>query len=221
MSSRKKLLTVLVNACTASNLVTGMAALFLAGLGHPRGAAWCLLASVVLDAFDGALARMWGVSSEFGAQMDSLADMTSFVIAGSVLTFYWFSPGLPVLWMGAAAGLYAVTGACRLARFNASTRVDGEFEGMPTTAMAALVATTYLTCPQLSCQWGISLVVMLSLLMVSSYPYPKFSRIGHAPAWFWVLLGVGGLVCFHLTVWGCAISYVLSGPALWLRKRLQ
>jgi CDP-diacylglycerol--serine O-phosphatidyltransferase len=218
--TKQRTLLAIVTACTSFNLLMGMAALFLSGLGRTREAAWCLLFSVLLDAVDGSLARLWNVSSEFGAQLDSLADMTSFNIAGAVLCFYWFSPGLPPLWIAAAAGLSAVTGACRLARFNSGSKVEGEFEGMPTTAMATLVAATYLTCPQLNCQWGLFLVVTLSLLMVSGYPYPKITRIARYPWQFWAVLGVGGLLCLHWTVWACAIAYVLSGPSVWLRRKL-
>ena len=216
-----KILITLVNACTGINLMLGIATVISASLGYQRIGALCLLSSVIFDAADGTLARLWGVSSEFGAQFDSLADMTSFITAGSVLTFFWFAPGLPLPWIGAASGLYVLTGACRLARFNSGSKVDGEFQGLPSTAMAALVATTYLSYPQLNCLWGLWLTVTLSLLMVSYYPYPKLNRILRYPRWIFGVIALVAVVCFKAAVWLCAVGYIVSGPLVWLRRKLS
>ena len=55
--------------------------------GDVRFAAMCLVACVAFDGLDGALARKLGVSSPFGAQMDSLADMCSFGLAAPVVVY--------------------------------------------------------------------------------------------------------------------------------------
>ena len=182
--------------------------------GQLQIAATCLLASVIWDAADGFLARRWNVASEFGAQLDSLADMTSFNIAGSLLTYYWFSPPANSLGMGLAASLYAVMGACRLARFNSGPKLTDEFQGMPTTAVAFMVALTCLTCPSLDENIGLGLVVTLALLMVSHFPYPKLVKILNCPPWAWAtLLGLARYSFVH-TTWACMAAYVLSGPAI-------
>ncbi len=80
---------VLVTLCTCFNMFLGLLSLYLALCGQPFWAAWALLASVCFDACDGYLARKWGVASEFGAQLDSLADFASFCLAGGVLAYAW------------------------------------------------------------------------------------------------------------------------------------
>lgn len=198
----------------------GLASLVASSQGKLQTAAACLFASVLWDAADGFLARRWNVASEFGAQLDSLADMTSFNIAGSLLTFYWFSPPIHPLGMGLAASLYAVMGACRLARFNAGPKRLDEFQGMPTTAVAFMVALTCLTCPSLNSTLGLGLVVTLALLMVSHFPYPKLVKILECPWWTWA--AVVGLARFNFigTVWTCMAAYIISGPVIgMLRSR--
>src|SRR4029453_18940620 len=80
----RKFRFALVNACTLASLGLGLLAIFLAMQGEVRCGAACLVACVAFDGLDGALARKLGVSSPFGAQMDSLADMCSFGLAAPV-----------------------------------------------------------------------------------------------------------------------------------------
>ncbi len=213
--------TVVVTGVTGLNLILGLAALLSLSLDKTTLAAWCLLVAVLLDSADGALARHWEVSSEFGAQLDSLADMTSFIVAGAVLTFYWFSPQVPLALIVTSSSLYVLTGAIRLARFNTELKLKDEFTGMPTTAVAALVSLTYLTYPQLSSWWGIFLVVLMSSLMVSVFPYPKFCRILRYPPWFWAIMMIGAMLDLSWTIWLSAVAYIASGPAKWLFQRMK
>jgi CDP-diacylglycerol--serine O-phosphatidyltransferase len=215
-------LSFVVNSCTASNLIFGMISLMNSGRGCTRLAAWCLLAAVIMDAVDGFLARRWRVASEFGANLDSLADMTSFNIAGAVLTFYWFSgAGVPYYLMGLASLLYAVMGACRLARFNTAPKLSGEFQGVPTTGVAVIVAITHLTCPAINPWLGMSLVTLLSILMVSTFPYPKFDRMLKYPAWIWGAWLVVAYCNFLWTMWLSIGLYLLAGPLIWLSRKSQ
>ena len=203
------------------NLVFGMISLMNSGRGCPAAAAWCLLGSEIMDAADGYLARRRHVVSEFGANLDSLADMASFNIAGAVLTFYWFSPQVPPYLMGTAAVLYSVLGACRLARFNISPKNPDEFQGIPTTGVAVMVAVAHLASPGINAWMGMCCVVLLSVLMVSPFPYPKTPRLLRCPVWLWVALLLTAQISFPWAVWGSIVLYVLSGPAIWLRRRGQ
>ena len=130
-----------VNACTLASLVLGLSAIFVA-LGHHdiRVAAACLIACVAFDGIDGALARKLGVSSPFGAQMDSLADMCSFGIAAPVVVYAWLSGSAPTVAVAAACAMVAVCAAIRLARFNVSPKDGRFFCGVPTTMTAAVLA---------------------------------------------------------------------------------
>jgi CDP-diacylglycerol--serine O-phosphatidyltransferase len=182
-------------------------------------AALCLLGSVVWDAADGFLARRWQVASEFGAQLDSLADMTSFGIGGGAFVYGWFQGSLPLGWLAPLSCWFGLTGAWRLARFNVGPKLSGEFFGLPTTAVATLLAVTYLTCPGLASCWpGAVLAAVLAGLMISPLPYPKFTRVGELPRWLLVVLPLAGLVHLDWTIWTCSTLYLLSGPWIWVRR---
>jgi CDP-diacylglycerol--serine O-phosphatidyltransferase len=212
---------VIVNAFTGLNLALGLLALFAAAGGLIPVAAWCLLACVALDACDGSLARHWRVTTDFGAQLDSLADMTSFCIGSGVLAYYWlYQPHVPFPLIAAASGLYVLSGAIRLARFNAAPPNSTYFTGMPTTFVAAIMALTYLLFPKLETGFGIALVVLLAVLMVSMFPYPKLSQLRRLPPLVWPALAVCALVSPAWTFWALALVYILTGPLVWVRGRL-
>ena len=122
---------LIVNGFTSFNLMIGVLSLIVAGTGHKALAAWGLLLCVLLDSCDGSLARHWQVTSEFGAQLDSLADMTSFIIASVALTYYWAQPTTPFPLLLIVCGLYTLAGAFRLARFNSSPEDRRLLPGYP------------------------------------------------------------------------------------------
>ena len=208
----------LVTACTSANLLLGLLAVLAVMAGFPSVAAWCLLICVVMDALDGALAKFWNVATPFGAQLDSLADMTSFIVAGSVLAFAWLKPFIALPIIGAASGLWLLTGAYRLARFNV-TAPGPYFTGLPTTFVTAVLSGTYLTAPHLPAVWALALVVTLACLMVSFFPYPKRGQLKRVPVWLWITVASGAVVNFHGTLWLLALAYILSGPILWVARR--
>ena len=138
-------------------------------------AAICLLGSVLLDGCDGNLARHWRCTSPFGAQLDSMADMTAFGVATALLAYYWVmekEPSWAILVM-VVSGLVALMSAIRLARFNVSPSNASYFQGIPTTGAACIIAITYLTSPHLAPIWVLVLVGFVALLMVSFFPYMK------------------------------------------------
>jgi CDP-diacylglycerol--serine O-phosphatidyltransferase len=111
--------------------------------------------AVLFDFLDGTIARMARATSEFGIELDSIADVLSFGIAPALLAFAWGYgrvPGLHKLgW--AASFLFVICGALRLARFNVLARqpkpdlppkhpkADKKaFVGMPIPAGASMVA---------------------------------------------------------------------------------
>ncbi|HSB12024.1 MAG TPA: CDP-alcohol phosphatidyltransferase family protein, partial [Blastocatellia bacterium] len=78
----------------------------------------------LFDALDGRVARMTNATSEFGLELDSIADVVSFGIAPALLAFAWGYGQVPELhnvgW--AASFLFVICGALRLARFNVQAR---------------------------------------------------------------------------------------------------
>lgn len=129
---------------------------------HLDWAAIAILFAIPFDALDGRIARMTNTASDFGKELDSLADVITFGVAPSLLAFIWGFHFLPesvnhqlrddLLHAGAfICFLYLIGGASRLARFNishdAQPRNPGRpgrkyFVGMPIPAAAGLLAAS-------------------------------------------------------------------------------
>jgi CDP-diacylglycerol--serine O-phosphatidyltransferase len=208
-----------VNSCTLASLALGLLAIFLAMHGDVRLAAGCLVACVVFDGIDGALARKLGVASPFGAQMDSLADMCSFGLAAPVVVYAALAHTVPTAAAAIACMLVAGCAAIRLARFNVSPKDGKFFSGVPTTMAAAVLAVTVLIGIPIP---GIALlagVALLAFAMVSSFPYAKLARLLKLPPWLWLAPIVGTLIDARLTFVFVVAAYLISGPVMWLRAR--
>ena len=174
--------------------------------------------AVFFDGLDGRIARMTNTVSDFGRELDSLADVITFGIAPAVLAFLWgvlfvASPdeGNLLSHLSRAGYLlaffYLLCGAVRLARFNVQTnpmpknpgRPDRKyFVGMPIPAAAGFVAAVVFVDPSpvrsfvFSVIWLI-LLGIVSLLMVSSWRYPSFKQISISkphPTLVTLLIGV-------------------------------
>jgi len=159
--------------------------------------------SFLLDGFDGRIARMTNTTSEFGRELDSLADVISFGIAPAVLAYTW-----GVQFVNTAAGpafldqlqragkfisfLFLVCGAARLARFNIQKNPVPKnpgaphrkyFVGLPIPAGASMVAAVVFFCdsvPITNFAWSIAwlaLLALLSFLMVSTWRYWSFKEL--------------------------------------------
>jgi CDP-diacylglycerol---serine O-phosphatidyltransferase len=186
---------------------------------HVQYAAMAIGVSVFVDGLDGRIARMTNTVSDFGREMDSLADVISFGIAPAVLAFAWGvqfvePPGNPLVMEYLRrtgyflAFVFLLCGAMRLARFNIQKnpvpknpgRPDRKyFVGLPIPAAAgALASVVYATGGEplhwwiLSAAW-LALVGLLSFLMVSTWRYPSFKDLAltrpRSPLTF-VVLGI-------------------------------
>ncbi len=218
---RRRVSFALVNACTLASLGLGLLAIFLAMNGDVRLAAAFLVACVAFDGLDGALARKLGVSSPFGAQMDSLADMCSFGLAAPVVVYASLAHSVPTPAAAVACIMVAGCAAIRLARFNVSPKDGKFFSGVPTTMAAAVLALAVLIelpVPGLALLGG---VAVLAFAMVSGFPYAKLARIVKLPPWVWLMPVVGALVDARLTFVFLVMAYLMSGPVLWVRARLN
>lgn len=126
------------NSITLLNLIFGCCALVSILYGQYILAFWLLVAAVAADYADGLVARLLGVSSEMGKELDSLADMVSFgVVPGaiyySLLTIAFDVQDQPGLqWVGAIGFLVTAFSCLRLAKFNLDTRQTEGFIGLPT-----------------------------------------------------------------------------------------
>ncbi|MFV2088792.1 CDP-alcohol phosphatidyltransferase family protein [Micromonospora sp. LOL_021] len=210
---------VLVNSTTLASLTLGLTAIFLAMEGDVRPAAVCLIACVVFDGLDGALARRLGVASPFGAQMDSLADMCSFGLAAPVVVYASLAGSVSTTAAAVACALVAGCAAIRLARFNVSPCDGRFFTGVPTTLAAAVLGLGVLIDVPIPGGAQLAVVALLAFAMVSSFPYAKLARLIKLPPWLWVVPVVGALIDVRLTFGLTVLAYLASGPLLWLHQR--
>lgn len=163
---------VLPNIFTGANLVFGMLALVYAIEDKFVIGSVLILIAAVLDRFDGKLARKMGASSEFGKELDSLADLVSFGVAPAVTAYLWRLDNLGVAGILVMV-LFVLCGALRLARFNIMN-VSEYFLGVPITIAGSLVAVMVLVAGKAHVAVAALLVLVLSGLMVSSVRLPKF-----------------------------------------------
>jgi CDP-diacylglycerol--serine O-phosphatidyltransferase len=165
---------------TVGNLFCGYACIVHAMRGEYATAAPFIGFAMVLDMLDGRIARLTGTASDFGIELDSLADVVSFGMAPAILSFAW---GLqPLGRVGWAVGfLFVAAAALRLARFNIQVGSQDKryFVGMPSPAAAAVPAATVFAYP---IGFGtypealavLPMVIVPALLMVSTIRFRSF-----------------------------------------------
>ncbi len=169
---------------TVGNLFCGFLSIFYATQGRLVSAAWLIVIAGFLDAFDGKIARLINVPSQFGMHFDSLADICSFGVAPAVLMFQYYQDLMLVLWLPfAACFLFLLCGTLRLARFNTQHKgpEKEDFSGLPIPSSAATLAAYIIFTQRVwestrEPQIAISLCAMLSFLMISPFEYPAFPR---------------------------------------------
>lgn len=154
-----------------------------------RWAAGLLLAAGIFDGLDGRIARATNTATEFGVQLDSLADVLSFGMAPAILAYrYGFfalgmgDPQLRAVGWGASF-FFVACGALRLARFNVQVGVVDSryFVGMPIPIGAACVAAVILCWPSSPTDLRMAYffaaeLVLVGLLMVSTVRFPSFKK---------------------------------------------
>jgi CDP-diacylglycerol--serine O-phosphatidyltransferase len=224
---------VLPSLFTTGNLFLGFWAIIKTIHGEYAEAAPLIAWAIILDLLDGRIARMTGTTSEFGGELDSLADMISFGVAPGVLAFCWGFSLMPrVGWL--AAFLFVVCGALRLARFNVQRHaVDGRFfVGLPIPAAAAQVAAWVSLLPEplgdrTQATAALCVVVTLAFLMVSTIRYRSFKTFDlRSRRSYLVVLGIALLfllVALHpkSVLLVLATAYWISGPATYLYGLLR
>ena len=126
------------NTITCCNLISGCIATYYAFQGDFLMALLFIIIGAVFDFFDGMSARLLGVSSPIGKELDSLADDITFGFAPSAIVFGFLSPLTSHLspLIAFLAFIMAAFSALRLAKFNLDERQALGFIGLPTPANA-------------------------------------------------------------------------------------
>jgi CDP-diacylglycerol--serine O-phosphatidyltransferase len=203
---------------------------------HFEIAAKAIGIAVLLDGLDGMIARLTHTTSDFGREMDSLADVISFGLAPAVLAFAWgvqfVDGGLPQQFQHQLfqagyfiAFLFLLCGAARLARFNVQKNPTPKnpghpnrkyFVGLPIPGAAGTVAAVvYAFFGEPIGYWPIAVVwlgllALLGFLMVSTWRYYSFKGIRlrqpHTPL---IVIVVGGLV-YAIWNYGHAVLPIMA-----------
>ncbi|MEW6367416.1 MAG: CDP-diacylglycerol--serine O-phosphatidyltransferase [Acidobacteriota bacterium] len=221
---------ILPSLFTTANIFCGYFAVILAMRRNFTLAVVCIFVAGLADILDGRIARMTGMSSEFGKELDSLADIISFGVAPAILVYTWafsFQKPLQLQRLGAAAGfLFVICGAIRLARFNVQIAHTDKryFVGLPIPAAAGAAASIVLVSPQRvtdlrMCVLLSLTVLLLGLLMISKLRYRSFkdvdlrSRKSVLMVFFFALFFAAMILQPRYTLLLSAASYAMSGPA--------
>jgi CDP-diacylglycerol---serine O-phosphatidyltransferase len=206
---QRKGMYILPSLFTTANLAAGYYAILQVMHGsvgeawHFDFAAKAIGFAVLFDGLDGRIARMTKTSSDFGRELDSLADVITFGVAPALLAYMWGFHLLPPFTnpefhsklgqFGAIASfLFLVAGASRLARFNIQTNPQPSnpgkpdkkyFVGMPIPAGAGVIAAVVhftlgdpLATAWMAITW-LLLVLAVGYLMVSTWRFYSFKDI--------------------------------------------
>ena len=206
----RKGLYILPSLFTSVNIAAGYYAVFEAIQGansasepwHYDRAAVALGFAIVFDGLDGRVARMTNTTSDFGRELDSLADVITFGMAPAILAFLWGFHQLAmanealevklVRFGAIATFLFLAAGAMRLARFNIQVNPQPSnpgrpgkkyFVGMPIPGGAGVVAAVVhfahgypIPSWWMALVWG-CFVLLLGFLMVSRWRFPSTKGI--------------------------------------------
>jgi CDP-diacylglycerol---serine O-phosphatidyltransferase len=238
------LIHLVPNMFTVLALCAGLTSIRYALDGRFELAVALIVAAGVLDGLDGRSARLLKISSNLGAQLDSLADFLSFGVAPAMLVYLWSLNQVPAFgW--ALALLFATCCALRLARFNTELEDTNRpvwmsrfFTGMPAPAAAGCAIIPMLMAFAFRADWprawALNAVVLVAVAFLMVSRIPTFSIktvvVRVKPDWILpTLIGVGLLVGalssapWH-TLLAVGVIYLASLPVGWwnayqLRRR--
>jgi CDP-diacylglycerol---serine O-phosphatidyltransferase len=170
---------------------------------HLDNAAKAIGFAFLFDGLDGRIARMTGTSSDFGRELDSLADVIAFGVAPAMLAWTWGFHLMPTVLLtdwhikltqlgGIACFIFLLAGASRLARFNITANPQPSnpgrpgkkyFVGMPIPAGAGVIAAiVHFKAGEPIAYWYMALtwammVITIGYLMVSTWRFYSFKDI--------------------------------------------
>lgn len=222
------------NTITCCNLVSGCVATYCALYSDIEAAFLFIVVGAVFDFFDGMSARLLGVSSPIGKELDSLADCITFGFAPSAIVCHSIGIAdcpqwMPELLAGIlpfVAFVMAAFSALRLAKFNLDTRQTTSFIGLPTPANALFWASLTVGLGFDLPVWAILVLeAVMCWLLVSEVPmfalkFKHWGWRGNEVKYLFVavsaaLLALCGLLGFALVI----VVYIVLSVALDLRKQ--
>ncbi len=193
--SLHKMLFILPNAFTLASIFCGLYAILRSVTENDQEALYQAAIAIFFagffDMFDGRVARLTKTQSDFGMELDSLADVISFGVAPAIMMYKWAL--WPLGFVGfLGAFFYVACGAIRLARFNVLAfrlqKPSAFFAGLPIPLAATMLIMLLIAhfklfggLPVQSHMLIFSLVLLLGGLMVSTIPYWSFKELHFSP----------------------------------------
>ncbi len=181
------------NVLTLAALCSGLTAIRFGLQGEMRLAVIAIIVAAIFDALDGRVARRLGVTSRFGAELDSLSDFLCFGVAPALVLYLASLRDVGSLgWI--VVLMFPICSALRLARFNTALVSDTPppawtgsfFTGVPAPAGALLALMPLMVSFEIEAAWprhalvvGIVLIAVGGL-MVSRVPTFSFKK-GRVP----------------------------------------
>jgi len=193
-----------------------------------------VILGMILDCFDGLIARATRSTTNFGGQLDSMADVVTCGVAPATLMIAFMTTQLArdaivpspisehllgrMCWV--AAAVYVTFTAVRLARYNVEHAQAGfdhrTFRGLPSPGAACVMVALVIVQDQLAGGMGQSVIayampvvaVVTAFLMVSRLPYRRFYRA--------YLLGRQPFGQFVFIILILAVFFTWKAPALLL-----
>ncbi|MCL2468858.1 MAG: CDP-diacylglycerol--serine O-phosphatidyltransferase [Alphaproteobacteria bacterium] len=229
---------LLPNVLTMMSLFAGLTAVRFAMQARWDMAALAIVIAAVFDVLDGRVARMLNTSSKFGAELDSLADLTSFGVAPSFVLYLWAMQTGAYGFGWAAVLVFTACSALRLARFNtmledreAPKWTKSYFTGVPAPAGAGLALLPLFIYLALGADFKIYPVLQAiwmfcaGALMVSRIPTVAMKGRRVAPIFVMpimglvCLIGVGLFTHIWATLSMITVIYIFSLPLGWMAYR--
>ncbi len=207
---------------TMGNAVCGFLAILSVFDGQIIDACWLVIFAGFLDALDGKVARLSGGTSQFGVELDSLADFLSFGCAPAVIV-HSLKLSQFGKWGAIISIVYIMAAAYRLARYNvmADTEEKRDFVGLPVPMAAGLLVSAIIFAYKI---WGgleyseylVTMIVVCAFLMVSQVQYDSVperfdNRNARIKLGIILLAAVALLISPRLVLFPLLALYILYG----------
>jgi CDP-diacylglycerol--serine O-phosphatidyltransferase len=168
---------------TAANMVVGYLAILATAEQRYTLSVYLLLLAILLDMFDGRVARWLNATTKFGQEMDSFSDSLSFCAAPAFLAQQAILRPLGPIGV-AVSTLYLLAGVWRLVRFNLTSQVHSKAShtlGVPTPIAASYVMALVLMRDHVSPTVAGIVISVMALLMISRLRLPELTGRGLVP----------------------------------------
>ena len=213
------------NTITSLNLISGCIATVFAVTGSPVTALLFIILGAVFDFFDGMTARMLGVSSPIGKELDSLADCVTFGFAPSAMIYHLlcvldYPSALECSreYLPYIAFVMAAFSALRLAKFNLDERQTSSFIGLPTPANALFWGSLIVGGKDAiaSTEWSPIIIILLmfvmSWLLIAEIPmfslkFKHWNWSENKLRWSFIISCIPLLLLFRISAFAIIIAW--------------